>query len=73
MLMWWYNSLLFVDKLNLISEIEKSIINANLGLTPSNDGNLIRIQFPALTEERRKELVKAAKAMAEDGIELSTS
>jgi len=50
----------------LISEIEKSIINANLGLTPSNDGNLIRIQFPALTEERRKEQVKEIKKLGED-------
>jgi ribosome recycling factor len=50
----------------LISEIEKAIINANLGLTPSNDGNLIRIQFPALTEERRKEQVKEIKKLGED-------
>lgn len=50
----------------LISEIEKAIINANLGLTPSNDGNLIRIPFPALTEERRKEQVKEIKKLGED-------
>ena len=50
----------------MISEIEKSIINANLGLTPSNDGNFIRIQFPALTEEKRKDLVKQVKKMGED-------
>lgn len=50
----------------IISEIEKSIINANLGLTPSNDGNFIRIQFPALTEEKRKDLVKQIKKMGED-------
>ncbi len=50
----------------LISEIEKSIINANLGLNPSNDGNLIRIQFPALTEERRKDQVKEIKKLGED-------
>ncbi|OIQ16680.1 MAG: ribosome recycling factor [Bacteriovorax sp. MedPE-SWde] len=50
----------------LISEIEKAIINANLGLTPSNDGNLIRIQFPALTEERRKDQVKEIKKLGED-------
>lgn len=50
----------------LISEIEKTIINANLGLTPSNDGNFIRIQFPALTEEKRKDLVKDIKKMGED-------
>lgn len=51
---------------SLISEIEKSIINANLGLTPSNDGNFIRIQFPALTEDKRKDLVKQVKSMGED-------
>jgi len=50
----------------LISEIEKSIINANLGLNPSNDGNFIRIQFPALTEDKRKDLVKQIKKMGED-------
>lgn len=41
-----------------IGEIEKSIQKADIGLTPSNDGNVIRISIPALTEERRKELVK---------------
>ena len=50
----------------LISEIEKAIINSNLGLTPSNDGNLIRIPFPALTEDRRKEQVKEVKKLGED-------
>lgn len=50
----------------LIAEIEKAIINANLGLNPGNDGNLIRIQFPALTEETRKDLVKQVKKLAED-------
>lgn len=50
----------------LISAIEKAIIDANLGLTPSNDGNLIRIPFPALTEERRKDLVKQVKKLGED-------
>lgn len=50
----------------LISEIERSIINANLGLNPSNDGNLIRIQFPALTEEKRKDQVKEIKKFGED-------
>jgi len=50
----------------LISEIEKAIINANLGLNPGNDGNLIRIQFPALTEETRKDLVKQVKKLGED-------
>ena len=50
----------------ILGEIEKSIINANLGVTPSNDGNFIRIQFPALTEEKRKDLVKEVKKMGED-------
>ncbi|MCB9060272.1 MAG: ribosome recycling factor [Halobacteriovoraceae bacterium] len=50
----------------MIPEIERSIINANLGLTPSNDGNLIRIPFPALTEERRKEQVRDVKKIGED-------
>lgn len=50
----------------LLPEIEKAIINANLGVTPSNDGNFIRINFPALTEEKRKELVKDVKKMGED-------
>lgn len=51
---------------SIIAEIEKAIINANLGLNPSNDGNLIRIQFPALTEEKRKDLVKQVKKLGED-------
>lgn len=50
----------------IIGEIEKSIINANLGLNPSNDGNLIRIKFPTLTEEKRKDLVKQVKKMGEE-------
>ena len=48
-----------------IATIERAIINANLGLTPSNDGNLIRIPFPALTEEKRKSLVKEVKKIGE--------
>jgi ribosome recycling factor len=51
---------------SIISEIEKAIINANLGVTPGNDGNFIRIQFPALTEATRKDLVKQIKKMGED-------
>lgn len=51
---------------SIIGEIEKSIINANLGLTPSNDGNFIRIKFPTLTEEKRKDLVKQVKKMGEE-------
>ncbi len=50
----------------MIADIEKAILGANLGLTPSNDGNLIRIPFPALTEERRKEQVKDVKKYGED-------
>ena len=51
---------------SLIGNIEKAILAANIGLTPINDGKLIRINIPQLTEERRKELVKVAKHMAEE-------
>ena len=51
---------------SVITLVEKAIINANLGLTPSNDGNLIRIPFPALTEEKRKNLVKNVRKMGEE-------
>lgn len=50
----------------MIAAIEKAILGANLGLTPSNDGNLVRIPFPALTEEKRKDLVKQVKKLGED-------
>jgi ribosome recycling factor len=50
----------------LIPVIEKAIFNANIGLTPSNDGKSIRLNLPPLTEERRKEIVKDLKKMAED-------
>lgn len=50
----------------IIGNIEKSILKSGLGLTPMNDGKLIRISIPPLTEERRKELAKMAKKMAED-------
>lgn len=50
-----------------IAAIEKAIQSSNLGLNPSNDGVVIRLAFPALTEERRKDYVKVVKAMAEDG------
>ena len=50
----------------LIPLIEKAILNANIGLTPTNDGKIIRLALPALTEERRKEIVKTLKKMAED-------
>ena len=51
---------------SLISEIEKAIQASDLGLNPSNDGKVIRIQIPALTADRRKELVKQAKTVAEN-------
>jgi ribosome recycling factor len=47
--------------------IEKAIQNSDLGLNPSNDGQVIRLSFPPLTAERRKELVRVVKGMAEDG------
>ncbi|MDO5294948.1 MAG: ribosome recycling factor [bacterium] len=50
---------------SLIKEIEKAIICSDLGLTPSNDGKVIRLVFPELTEERRKDLVKDIKKKAE--------
>ena len=49
----------------MIGEIEKAILSSELSLNPSNDGKVIRISIPPLTEERRKELVKQAKAQAE--------
>jgi ribosome recycling factor len=51
----------------MIGEIEKAIINSDLGLNPQNDGEIVRINIPALTEERRIILVKQAKAEAENG------
>ncbi|QFT88896.1 Ribosome-recycling factor [Bacillus sp. THAF10] len=53
------------DKSSL-GDIEKAIIKADLGLNPTNDGTVIRISIPALTEERRKELVKQVKKSSED-------
>jgi len=53
------------DKTTL-SEIEKAIHAANLGITPENDGNVIRLPFPALTEDKRKDIVKQIKKIAED-------
>jgi ribosome recycling factor len=50
-----------------INTIEKAVMESDLGLTPSNDGNVIRLQIPELTEERRKELVKVVHNVAEDG------
>lgn len=49
-----------------IPAIEKSILAANIGLTPGNDGNFIRISFPALTEDKRKAFVKDVKKLGED-------
>ncbi len=51
---------------SVIKEIEKAIFKSDLGLTPSNDGKIIRISIPALTEERRKELVKIVRKICED-------
>jgi len=51
---------------SMISAIEKAILGANLGLTPSNDGNLVRIPFPALTEDKRKDLVKSVRKLGEE-------
>lgn len=51
---------------SILKDIEHAIYEANLGLTPQNDGEVIRINVPALTEERRKEYVKMAKKFAED-------
>ena len=52
---------------NLLKEIEKAIQTSDLGINPSNDGSVIRLVFPELTEERRKDLVKEVKKKAEDG------
>lgn len=51
---------------NLIPAIEKAILTSNMGFNPSNDGSLIRVPIPQLTEERRKEIVKMIKKMAEE-------
>lgn len=52
--------------LSVLSEIEKAIQKADLGLSPTNDGKVIRLNFPPLTEERRKELVKMVKKYSEE-------
>jgi ribosome recycling factor len=52
---------------SVIGEIEKAIMTADLGLNPSNDGNLIRVPIPPLSEERRKDMVKLLHKMAEEG------
>ena len=51
---------------SLLQSIEKAILQANIGLTPQNDGKIIRLNIPPLTEERRKELVKQTKHEAEN-------
>ena len=51
---------------SLIKEIEKAILASDIGITPSNDGSVIRLVFPELTEERRKELIKDVKKKAEE-------
>jgi ribosome recycling factor len=50
-----------------IASMERAIMSSDLGLTPSNDGNLIRLSFPPLTQERRKDLIKLARDRAEEG------
>ena len=50
-----------------MTNIERAIQSSDLGLNPSNDGNVIRLAFPPLTEERRRDLIKVIKHMAEDG------
>lgn len=51
---------------NMLKEIEKAIVEANLGLSPSNDGEVVRVPIPALSEERRKDYVKQAKTRGEE-------
>jgi len=51
---------------NMLGPIERVLINANIGITPANDGEIIRLSVPPLTEERRKELVKKAKHAGEE-------
>lgn len=52
---------------SVIHEIEKAIAKSNLGITPMNDGKVVRLQIPQLTQERREELKKVVKSMAEEG------
>ncbi|MBO5915027.1 MAG: ribosome recycling factor [Clostridia bacterium] len=51
---------------NMVKEIEKAILASDVGITPTNDGKCVRLVFPALTEERRKELTKKTAKMGED-------
>jgi len=52
---------------SIMKDIERGILESDLGLTPSNDGKIVRLPIPQLTEERRKELVKVVKHLAEEG------
>lgn len=52
---------------SILGDIEKAILKSDLGITPNNDGKVIRINFPALTEERRKDLAKSISKRAEEG------
>lgn len=52
---------------NMLAVIDKAILNANLGLNPVNDGNILRVPIPPLNEERRRELVKLVKKFGEEG------
>jgi ribosome recycling factor len=52
---------------NAIKQIEKAIMESDLGLTPSNDGNVVRLQIPELNEERRRDLVRVVHGVAEEG------
>jgi len=52
---------------SLVPAVEKAILKSDLGITPTNDGKMIRLAVPALTEERRKELVKVVRKLAEEG------
>jgi len=52
---------------NAIGTIEKAILESDVGLTPNNDGNVIRLQIPELNEERRREMVKVVHGVGEDG------
>ena len=53
-------------EMNLLKDIERAIINASLGLSPQNDGTIIRLQIPPLTEERRKDLAKQVQQIGEN-------
>ncbi len=52
---------------NMLAEIEKAILKADIGITPNNDGHIIRLPIPQLTEDRRKDMVKMVHQMGEDG------